>query len=1024
MNNHEVESRMRENFTSYLRLIFPDNPSWVNLHIECGEATVRLNRKGKAVTGFIDNCIDSTVIEYEKNLTIKSVFDEGYRQVKEYCAAYVNAGVEPSIILGVLSDTVNWFVYEISPSCLSNRVLTQDNIELKLKEEFHAFSADDHTAQDLITFLNKHLGRVGGREIKAELFAKDFGMNNPCVQEWLSLLSAYVDDAIKKAPAYYNMIERMWRDYIYVESSSGSSDEILESYIHEFYISILAKLLCANLISRSALKSSNSDLSGILKGTFFENRGILNFSEYDYFGWLIEPHNNLLDIVRQIQENLIVYDYTSPIHEDLFGRLMVQLADKSRRLLLGQDLTPSWLSEKLVSNTISLLPRNEKPQFIDMCCGSGSMIIATIKATSSLYSFHSKREMKDVLLKCITGFDIDPLAVILAKTNWIIHFIQLVPDYGEVFVPIYHADSLFIQTPLSSNSGGELQLSLHTKTIPFPQTLVGAENKETFDTIVNKCYDCIKDNIDKITLGEILSSLLTNDNDNNDKIINFGYELHRALFQLNLDEQNGIWSFILKNALRPSLVNGCFNGIVTNTPWLALSRIPNNPYTDALRCLSYNLGIRPEGSSFLHVELSTVFLVSSIRRYLKNNGVFGCILPHSVLEGTNHKPFREGKYECAKESTHIDVTEIWDLPKNVFNNTAVALFGYKSPRKYKYSFRGYSFSNDESLIYTPIYEHHVGNMLIWSKDTEIKLKMFEHYHFQQGADIMPRLLFFFSLLKKGDFFSVEPISMTSDYAYFLKNIKSCKDINISAQNIPVHYFKSVLLSNIVTPFCITDIPLGLLPIEKDKRGKWSEITPSHFGRLPRPVANVFSRVIDEYYRLKGPNKNLYNNSLNCRNKLINQNLISGKFLVVYGASGSKPCAAYLPIISAEIVIDQTLYWCQVDTELEALYLTALLNSCSLAEHIASFQAEGQFGKRHIHTLAAYCIPPFDSLNPSHVRLASTAQSIIRDVASFPSEIFNPNSAPVSNRRKLSFNLIEKLPNYIQYEDLCSEILNA
>lgn len=955
MRGHEVESRMRENFTSYLRLIFPNNPSWVNLHIECGEAAVRLQRRGKAVTGFIDNCIDSTAIEYEKDLNIKSVFDEGFRQVKEYCAAYVNAGTDPSIVLGVLSDTINWFVYEIDPSCLVNHPLTQDNIRLNLKEEFHSTTPDDNTAQNFIRFLNRHLGREGGRDVKADLFAKDFGMENSAVQSWIETLTEYVNHAILIAPEYYKMIEGMWRDYINVESSHDDTEEILDIYVHEFYISILAKLLCANLISHRALRSHDDELAEILTGKYFENKGILNFSEYDYFGWLFESPVKLIEVAHHIQDNLIVYNYTATIQEDLFGRLMVQLADKVHRLLLGQDLTPSWLAEKLVNHTISLLPQGENPQFVDMCCGSGSMIIATLNATALSCSRLSKEELKDMLLKCITGFDIDPLAVILAKTNWIIHFIQIIPDYGEVFVPIYHADSLFIQSPLSSGDSGELRLSLHTKSVVFPKSLIGSTNGDIFDAVINKCYDCIEDDIDNESLTNLLSPLIAGAEIDTNSIIKFGVNLHKALYELNAEKQNGIWSFILKNALRPSLVKACFNGIVTNTPWLALSRIPNNHYTSALRELSYKLGVRPEGSSFLHVELATVFIVSSIHRYLKDNGVFGCILPHSVLEGNNHKPFREGKYEQALEATHINVTEIWDLPKTVFNNTSVILYGYKSPRQPKISFDGYSFSSEGALLVTPFYEHHVGAMVIWSKNAEIKFDAYEHYKFLQGADIMPRSLFFFNQETNGSLTAISPISMGTEYAYFLKDMKVGKDVAISAQNIPNNFLRQVLISNVVTPFTIDKVPLALLSIKKNDIGRWEEIKSTHFGRLPRSVANVFAKVTSEYHRLKGDDKDIYKNALNCRNKLSYQNLEVGKFLVVYGAGGAKPCAAYLYINTAEVVIDQTLYWCQVDTESEALYLTALLNSNALSEHISSFQAEGQFGKRHIHTLASDCI---------------------------------------------------------------------
>lgn len=101
------ESRIRENFTSYLRLMFPAGTKWVDTHINQGETTVRLNRHGSDVAGFIDNCIDNIAIEYEKNLSVRSVFEEGLRQVREYCAAFANKGVDKDIIVGILSDTIN-----------------------------------------------------------------------------------------------------------------------------------------------------------------------------------------------------------------------------------------------------------------------------------------------------------------------------------------------------------------------------------------------------------------------------------------------------------------------------------------------------------------------------------------------------------------------------------------------------------------------------------------------------------------------------------------------------------------------------------------------------------------------------------------------------------------------------------------------------------------------------------------------------------------------------------------------------
>ena len=43
----------------------------------------------------------------------EQVFEEGYHQVKEYCAALCNLGIPGNEIRGILSDTIRWHGYEI-----------------------------------------------------------------------------------------------------------------------------------------------------------------------------------------------------------------------------------------------------------------------------------------------------------------------------------------------------------------------------------------------------------------------------------------------------------------------------------------------------------------------------------------------------------------------------------------------------------------------------------------------------------------------------------------------------------------------------------------------------------------------------------------------------------------------------------------------------------------------------------------------------------------------------------------------
>ena len=104
INNGSVEDKLRHILSAHLSLIFPDNPWWVQEHVMGTETFLHFSSStGKERYGFADSVVGKTAIEYEKNLTTKAIFDEGYYQVREYCAALCNLGVKQNEILGVLS---------------------------------------------------------------------------------------------------------------------------------------------------------------------------------------------------------------------------------------------------------------------------------------------------------------------------------------------------------------------------------------------------------------------------------------------------------------------------------------------------------------------------------------------------------------------------------------------------------------------------------------------------------------------------------------------------------------------------------------------------------------------------------------------------------------------------------------------------------------------------------------------------------------------------------------------------------
>lgn len=83
----DVEDRLRHFLSSRLAKIFPESPWWVQAHMQGTEEYVHFSSERGKRSGYVDAVVGKTAIEYEKNLKIQGVFNEGYHQVKEYCAA-------------------------------------------------------------------------------------------------------------------------------------------------------------------------------------------------------------------------------------------------------------------------------------------------------------------------------------------------------------------------------------------------------------------------------------------------------------------------------------------------------------------------------------------------------------------------------------------------------------------------------------------------------------------------------------------------------------------------------------------------------------------------------------------------------------------------------------------------------------------------------------------------------------------------------------------------------------------------
>lgn len=118
-----------------------------------------------------------------------------------------------------------------------------------------------------------------------------------------------------------------------------------------------------------------------------------------------------------------------------------------------------------------------------------------------------------------------------------------------------------------------------------------------------------------------------------------------------------------------------------------------------------------------------------------------------------------------------------------------------------------------------------------------------------------------------------------------------------------------------------------------------------------------------------------------------------------------------------------------ESEDEAIYLVGLLNSRALSEAIMDFQSQGEFGRRHIHTLPYKIMPRYDSENPNHADFIETTKLLMdgwkalcrRDSVS---KMLEPNSGNLNSRRKRLRIALRTLDGYSAYENACKSVLGV
>jgi hypothetical protein len=682
-----------------------------------------------------------------------------------------------------------------------------------------------------------------------------------------------------------------------------------------------------------------------------------------------------------------------------------------------------------------------------MCCGSGSILAEILKAARDRLGLTGITALHDVA----TGFDIDPLAVSLSKTTWVVTLAgEIKAATSPIVIPVYHADSLFAVTPVSAalpflGQSDTIDLSLDGVTVKLPSTLVQPAYRDLFDRIVDWAYDeaiaaqkagkatpITKAQTEQFLAAAAAASGTPLPDEFSQALAVGVHALVKRMVALALSNRNGIWAFILRNTYRPGLLTGQFNGLVSNPPWLAMSGLADNPYRAFLTARAKLYGIRPSGQSFLHLELGTTHLLHAVDRYLKPGAAIACLVPGTIFNGHHHERLRRHEFLTSKRPVPLEIGEVWQVAPGTFKYPGAAIIGHKRAKTAGLAAKPIAgfLAEPSGLIAADFSVQTLGSQRtawVLAKEgmpvaaggmTELP---------QQGADLMPRTAVCIEVENAaGAEYQVNTPAPASPWFFAVKAAKELKGERFPGHVAPGYIYRMAQSENLL-PFTLGAhcAPIAI-PAERDASGTWCIRDETDIRRSGHTqTARRFGRINVKLAKV-GQGKSLQSR-IDERGKLSKQHFGEGGYIIVAGAGGKHICAACLPVAEAhDLIIDQTLYWKVFGKEDVAWFCIGMLNSHAMTEAIAPFNPKGAFGERHIHALPYRLMPTFDPLNEDHQRIAALAREIAtlaQATINGDQYLSNPARALTARRTRLRTALVGT-PQMGQLEVLCAAVLGT
>lgn len=737
-------------------------------------------------------------------------------------------------------------------------------------------------------------------------------------------------------------------------------------FLQHTYLTILVKAIAARVLDLAI-----DDPAEMLSGRLLANEGIIGAVEADFFDWPLLADGGA-DLVRSLAAETVRFRLRD-VEVDVLKSLYESLIDPDERHDLGEYYTPDWLAARVVAAAV---PRPLDQRVLDPSCGSGTFLFHAIRRLIAT-GRDAGRSPAEIVATCadrVFGIDVHPVAVALARVTWLLALGDLVQDRPPTLsVPVYMGDSMqWSLRPLGATAEVLVDVPPNDPPLRIPAGL--ASDQHLFE----RALDELNRGLDTLAEPEAIESAIVLDGATAGDAALLG-RTFAQLKQLYLDGRNHIWTFILRNLLRPVWLSHADNRadvLIGNPPWIVyrhLSAEMKDRLREALQ--SYNLWVG--GSLATHQDMFALFWARGAERYLSEGGTLALVLPYAALNAPVFATMRDGGLQRVR----VAITGGWGLERvwPIFGaqsgsstTSTCVLFGERdrsgAPPAEIDRWAGVLPRRDASEAEAVEALEHL--RAAWPRPRTLIAASPYRRRFRQGATLIPRRFFLVEHAASGRLQSRRDAPRVRGR---VGNLDKRPWTGVEPPEGPVEraFVRRVALGESVAPYRMLDLVTGVVPMMdgailtaaaadaqghrslaawlRDAEGKWNEHSNKDVDGNAR--MSLAERV-DAMGTLRAQASR-------------------APIRILYTKAGTRLSACWLD--ADDVVIDHKAYWAAANSLEEAAYVSAVLNTRVVLDRVKDLQPVGQRDPRDFDNLVwTLPIPEFDGTDAVHVDLAAAA----------------------------------------------------